>query len=469
MRVVLSYLFFIFILGTSGLFAQSPREIFQQFRNKMCLVKFYKNVSSQSQIGSYIKLKQYRIGVVVKPDGLVMVNSDVYPLSLDILSGEGASFSSGEPTDFKIKSSDGKEYPATFVGKDDISQVAFLQINKDSLTHPLPFVQFQPTDSVTVGEQVYLLEFLAETYHFEPMFTHLNINAIIHSPRKKFLVNNAVTALSAGGLVINSAGDAIGVTLRTEFSYHFMAPSEFDEFQKEYLEIAPSEWFTGLIENPPVLVRRKYRGKPWLGIGMQALTPELKNFWNVPADGGVIIDRIYPKSPAEKAGLKIKDVIIAYNDKPLEIDREEELNRMRELVLQTPPGSTVQLKIFRNGKLKTKTITLSPAPRAIDLAEKYQSPDLGIEVRELTYDVLYDYNFPPDTRGVYVYQVDRTSPAGLGGLEVGSVITKVNNKPVTDLSSFQSVIRKVMAEHPPKIMFQVQQRSMTDFVFVDLK
>ncbi|RMF56741.1 MAG: PDZ domain-containing protein, partial [Calditrichaeota bacterium] len=434
--------------------AQTPQNIFEDYSGKICLVQYYKNVSSQSQIGSYIKIKQYRIGIIVSPDGLIMVNSDVYPLSLDIISGEGASFSSGEPTDFKVKIGKEKEYKARFIGKDDLSQVAFLKIS-DDLSEPLPFVEFSPTDEVNVGDSIFLLELLNESYQFQPLFTQLQVNAIIPNPRKKFVVNNYVPALSAGGLVIDEQGKAIGITLRTEISFDFMTPSDFEDFQKEYLEIAPSEWFTRLIEHPPVLQKTRYQGKAWLGIGMQALTEALKEYWKLPVEGGVVVDRVYPNSPAQKAGLKIQDVIVAFNEQPLRIRKDEELNQFRELITRTDPETKVQLTIYRAGKKMVKEVQLKSAPPAIDLAPKLQLSKLGIEVREVTYDVRVDYNFPEGTSGVYVYQVDPASPAGMGGLEVGSVITHVNGKKVSHLSDFQKVVNEALQSGNEKIMFQV--------------
>ncbi len=449
--------------------AQSPREIFAANRPKICRVQFYKNVSSQAQIGSYIKIRQHRIGVIVSADGLVMVNSDVYPLSLDILSGDGASFFSGEPSNFTVILSDGSEYPAEFVGKDDQVQVAFVRLTDPPQT-PLPYVSFVPGDSVQVGDPVYLLEILGESYQFEPLFTSYVINAVIRHPRRKFLIKNGETALSAGGLVLNAAGGAIGVTLRSMAAGEgFHESMEFEDYGKSYLEIAPSEWLTPLIAAPPALEKSIYRGKSWFGVGMQALTADLKTYWKVPAAGGVVIDRVYPDSPAEHAGLKIGDVIIAVDDKPLEIQRDEELGRFRELITRQPPGKTLSLKFFRDGKIREKKITLAPAPRAIDLAEKYQLSELGLEVRRLTRDILYDYNLPLDAKGVYVFQVDRAAPAGLGGLEAGSIITAVNGQPIANLSDFQEKMARVLADKPAKLMFQTRFRRVNQFVFVDLQ
>lgn len=449
-------------------FSQTSQEIFQSFRPKICLVQFYKSVSSQAQIGSYFKVKQNRIGIIVSADGMVMVNSDVYPLSLDIISGDGVSFSFGEPSDFKVKLHDGTEYDAEFIGKDDLSQVGFVKITGE-LPEPLPFVEFSSSSMVEVGQPVYLLELLGESYNFEPLFTPYTINAVVKNPRQKFMINSNLTALSAGGLVITSAGEAVGVTLRFSYDFSFQTPSEFEEFRREFLEIAPSEWFVDLIKNPPVLEKGIHQGKAWLGIGMQALTPELKDYWQVPAEGGVIVNRIYPRSPAEKAGLKVRDIILTFDFKALDIKRDEDLNRFKEMITQKEPGNTIEVTLFRDGKTRKDKVELAPAPRAIDLAEKYQLSELGIEVRELTRDILYDYNLPLDTEGVYVFQVDRASPAGLGNLEMGSIITHINGQPVKDLKSFEETITNILAGDSQKLMLQVQFRQETHFVFLDVK
>lgn len=446
--------------------AQTPQEIFEKFRPRICKIQFYKNVSSQAKIGSYIKIKQNRIGVIVNADGLVMVNSDVYPLSLDILSGDGVSFFSGVPSDFKVTLSDGMEYDAEFVGKDDQAQVAFLRIAGE-LEKPLSYVQFSASDSISVGTPVFLLELLGENYNFKPLFTSYTINSIITKPRRKFLIKNGDTALSAGGLIITTQGKAVGVTLRNSLANNFHEAIDFGDFGKGFLEIAPSEWFAKLIEQPPVLENAIHQGKAWFGIGMQALTPELKNYWHIDASGGVVIDRVYPDSPADKAGLKVKDVIVSFNERPLDIQRDEELGRFREMIARETVGETLPLKIVREGAVKNKKLKLTAAPRTVDLAEKYQLSELGIEVRKLTRDILYDYNLPLDTKGVYVFQVDRAAPAGLGGLETGSIITKIDGQPVNDLQDFQQKIEKIMQNKPKKLMFQTQFRRATQFVFID--
>jgi S1-C subfamily serine protease len=114
-------------------------------------------------------------------------------------------------------------------------------------------------------------------------------------------------------------------------------------------------------------------------------------------------------------------------------------------------------------------VKLLAAPQSVDRAEKRQFIPLGLEVRELTQDVLYDYNLPLNTQGVYVYQVDRAAPAGLGGMTIGSIITEIDDKQVKNLKSFEKILNDILEKEPEKIMFRVQVSKETMFIFVDTK
>jgi hypothetical protein len=69
-------------MGTFGFAQKQPEDIYHLYQDKICLVSFYQNIASESKIGSFDKIKRYRIGIVVGPTGLIMVSSDVYPVSL---------------------------------------------------------------------------------------------------------------------------------------------------------------------------------------------------------------------------------------------------------------------------------------------------------------------------------------------------------------------------------------------------
>lgn len=450
-----------------ALYGSSPEEIYQSARPSICLVSFYQNISSDSKIGSFDKIKKHRTGILVSPNGLVMVSNDVYPVSLDFASS-GGSLLSGMPSDFKVKLSNGEEYPAHFLGKDDQAMVAFIKIHsmRDDL---FPYTEFVPTQSVKMSNSIFTLELLAQNYNFSALFTTHQINAVIESPQRKFLINNHSPALSAGGLVLNSQGQAIGVIVNQSFDFTFLQPGDFEDFQKNYLEIAPSEWFIDLIKNPPNLQENQLSHKSWLGIRMQALTPELKEYWKVPQDGGIIINQVFPKSPAEKAKLKTGDIILAVNDSTLLINKDEHTARLRNLILSYVPGSEIHLKIYRQGKTISKKVLLSAAPKAIGLAASFPVVEWGFEIRELTRDILYQDDLPLNTPGVFVYQVDRASPAGIGGLRIGDIIQEINQREILNFDLAKETIAGYIDGQQKMHMLKVLSNRNTRFVFIDLK
>ncbi|GAB4379903.1 MAG: hypothetical protein Kow0042_29700 [Calditrichia bacterium] len=462
---IISFLFIIYSI-TAGI---SPREIFEQNRQAICLVTFYQNIASDSRIGSFDKIKRNRIGIIVGSDGLIMVNGDVYPVSLDVMSAGEGSFLSARPTDFKVTLADGREFPAQFLGKDDQAEVAFIRLEglpEDSALTPVSFI---PTPHLNVGDTLFILELLPESYQFQPLFTPHQLNAIVEQPRRKFLINNYSTALSAGGLVLDNKGDAVGITLKSSLDFSFQPPQDFEEFHKDFLEIAPSEWFAHLIHNPPVLNEQQISQKSWLGIQMQGLSSGLAELWKVPQGFGVVVREVFPESPAEKAGLQEGDVILSVDDSLLRVQKDEETARLRNIIREIPPGRMVKFRIFRKGKIFLKNVRLEAAPKAINVAENYLIPELGFEVRELTRDVLYERDLPLSTEGVFTYQVDRASPAGLAGLRIGDIIQELNGQPVRNLETARTLFSKALENTGRKIMLKVREDHSTRFVFIDLK
>ena len=180
MRII-SIPLIIFLMGTFGFAQKPPEEIYRLYKDKICLVSFYQNIASESKIGSFDKIKRYRIGLVVSPTGLIMVSSDVYPVSLDVVSS-GSSLLSDLPTEFKVKLNDGKEYPARFLGKDDQAEVAFLQLQDIDKDTALDYVQFSKTQDIHVGENIYVLELLSQNYEFSHLFSEYLIGAVVETP-----------------------------------------------------------------------------------------------------------------------------------------------------------------------------------------------------------------------------------------------------------------------------------------------
>ncbi len=457
------------LLGTVGLLfgQESAKEIYRKYADRICLVRFYQKVASESRIGSHHKIKRYFNGIIVTPDGLVMVSSEVYPVSLDVVSS-GGDFFTEMPEDFKVTLANGKEFSARFIGKDDHAAVGFVQIEGLPADTSLSYVTFVSDANLTVGDSLFILELLPETYQFQRLLTFRFLEGLVREPRLKYLLGGLTPRLSAGGLVLDGKGRAVGITLpaANHFSFDFMEsnPGPISAM----LEIAPSDWFLNAIAQPPRLSKQTVVRKSWLGIQMQGLNPRLQQFWKVPQESGVIVSRVMADSPAQKAGLQVGDVILAVNGQPLTAPRDEASEQLRNMIRSLSPGERVHLKVFRQGKLLSLTGLLTPAPKSLGLADRFQVEKLGIEIRELTRDVLYQQNLPLGTRGVFVAQVDRAAPAGMAGMPLGCIIQKINGQTVDDLAQAREIIQEVLRQKAPRFMFQVLEDRATRFVFVDL-
>jgi serine protease Do len=173
--------------------------------------------------------------------------------------------------------------------------------------------------------------------------------------------------------------------------------------------------------------------RSYLGVSIQDLTPALAKEFDLKNTSGVVVSDVVPKSPAEKAGLKAGDVITDFNGKPVQDSRHLKLQTS-----QTPPGTTVPVKILRDGKSKTIEVAVKELP-SNDLAsggerknqEGSSSDSLnGVAVSDIDNAVRHELNLPTNIKGALVQDVAPDSAAFEAGLRRGDVIQEINRKAV---------------------------------------
>lgn len=98
----------------------------------------------------------------------------------------------------------------------------------------------------------------------------------------------------------------------------------------------------------------------WIGVGVQDITPELAQSFNLPASRGVLITQVERGSPADKAGIKPGDVLLSVNGRPV-----ADTTTMLNLVAALPPGQGATLKLTRNQAETELAVTIGrrPAPQ----------------------------------------------------------------------------------------------------------
>lgn len=200
-------------------------------------------------------------------------------------------------------------------------------------------------------------------------------------------------------------------------------------------------------------------GDSYLGIGPQDINPSRVAALKLKDDSGVEVTAMDHDAPAAKAGVKIGDVILTFNNQKV-----ENAEQLRRLIRETPAGHTVQLGISRQGQAVTLAVTLgsrrqmiASAPPVVHVGTPGNGffdnpPDIsmnilqanskcGLLVENLT-PQLGDFLGVKNGSGVLVRSVEKGSPAEAAGLRAGDVIVRIEKEPVADMSDWHRLTHR---------------------------
>ena len=189
---------------------------------------------------------------------------------------------------------------------------------------------------------------------------------------------------------------------------------------------------------------------PWIGIYMQDVTTDLAEAFGLSAKQGVVINDVTGDSPAEKAGLKPKDVILNWNGKVVADSKE-----LTELVGDSKVGDKVKLSINRDGKTMDVALEVG-ARKEMQYSQKdnagteralrqymqaFGTTGIGVSMQSLS-GKLGDYFGVPDGEGALITEVMKDTPAEKAGLKTGDVIVKVDGDKVGSPSDVSTAIHE---------------------------
>jgi serine protease Do len=180
----------------------------------------------------------------------------------------------------------------------------------------------------------------------------------------------------------------------------------------------------------------------WLGIGIQEISKELAESFGMKGTNGALVSNVEKGSPAEKGGLEPGDVILKFDNKP--IDTSADLPRV---VGATKPGKQVPVEILRKGNTRNLSITLGEMPTEKDevvvsskAPAKTEANRLGLILRDLTPQQKKKIN---GGNGLLV--VESQAPAAQAGIRRGDVILGLNNTEVQSLEQFDQQLAAIPA------------------------
>jgi serine protease Do len=225
----------------------------------------------------------------------------------------------------------------------------------------------------------------------------------------------------------------------------------------------------------------------WLGVSIMELDDELRDDLDIGDDiDGIVVTDVYDGSPAEEAGLEEDDVIISVNG-----EKGKDLSHFVDLVRSKKPGDEVELRIYRDGEMKTVKATLAEHEgiyvvkkdgldleslgnlEALAALGNIIIPDidlgtsswgrrgrLGVYIDDVSGD-LADYFEVPGGEGVLVEQVVEDSPAEKAGIKAGDIIYKIGDTTICCTDELVKAIGKMESDRETPIVLIRKGKQMT--------
>ncbi len=319
-----------------------------------------------------------------------------------------------------------KEYRGILVGADPKTDLALIKIEgPESLT----IIALGDSDNLRVGEWVLAI---GNPFGLDHTVTAGIVSAkgrsIGHGSYDQFIQTDAsINPGNSGGPLINLRGEAVGINTaiysRTggNVGIGFAVPINVAK------ELVPQLKAKGKIT----------RG--WIGVMIQKVTPEIAASLGLSEAKGARVAEVIHGGPAQEAGLKAGDVIVAFNGRELGDSRELPL-----LAARIPIGETVTVEIIRGSKERqiVKMRIAELREEQPTLAATQEPEPLGLAVQELSPLLRDDLGLNKDLAGVMASQVEQGSVAEKAGVQPRDLILEVNRQEVHDVPSYRAALHK---------------------------
>jgi len=377
-------------------------------------------------------------GVIVSPDGTILTNNHVV---------DGA-------TDIKVFLSDKREFQAKLIGTDANTDIAVLKIDASNL----PTLPLGDSNQLQVGDLIFAI---GDPFGVGETATMGIVSATgrggfgIERYENFIQTDAAINPGNSGGAMIDIHGNLVGINTAI-LSHGSMNGEGGNEGVGFAIPVSMAK---------PVMDQILAHGKVvrgYLGVHIQDLTPELARAFGLKDGTGVLIGDVSADTPASRAGLKKGDVILKVNGEPVGA-----MNQLHVQIAQFAPGTQIKLQIWRNGSTQDVSVKLDEFK---DQDEKVASAEVtgaaleGVQVQDLSSDIIQQLNLPAGTHGVVVTSVDPSSAAAAAQLNRGDVIQEVNHKPISNTSDYQQALSGVGKQ---AVLLLVNHGGVTGYVVVE--
>jgi serine protease Do len=266
----------------------------------------------------------------------------------------------------------------------------------------------------------------------------------------------AINPGNSGGALINARGELVGINTAIV--------SRTGGYQGIGFAV-PSGMAKQVMES---LIKYKKVVRGWLGVSIQEVTSDLAEEFGVKDLKGALVSGVMKGSPAEKAGIKQGDVILRFNGKDV-----EDTGHLRNMVSQSPIGTTVKVKVFRAKKELEVEVTIAELPKKVGEAateddaggsQEESNALSGIAVRELTPELAKRFGAKESDEGVVVVKVDPGSKAFEAGIRAGDMVLQINQKEIATIEDYKKAIAKLSSKE--RILLLIRRKGEDLFLTI---
>ncbi|CAG7855956.1 serine protease Do [biofilm metagenome] len=360
-------------------------------------------------------------GFIISGDGYVLTNHHVVKDADEIV----------------VKLTDRRELVAKLIGSDARTDVAVLKVQASGL----PVVNIGSPNSLKVGEWVLAI---GSPFGFDQSVTAGIVSAKGRSlPGGNYVpfiqTDVAINPGNSGGPLFNMDGKVVGINSQI---------------------YSRTGGFMGLSFAIPIDVAMnvveqiKKGGKAahgWLGVQIQDVTRQLAESFGMKRPHGALVAKVIPKSPAEKAGLQIGDVITEFNGRPIETSAD-----LPPMVGMTPINEAAKLTIIRQGETETINFKIGLLPdeepkAPLEKTEAKPNNKLGVKVTDITDE--QRESLENVKNGVLVQDVE-SGIAADAGIQPGDVILRIQNNVIRNVSDFDKIVKNLPVGKSVAVLIQ---------------
>ncbi|MCW5599022.1 MAG: DegQ family serine endoprotease [Nitrosomonas sp.] len=375
-------------------------------------------------------------GFIISKDGYILTNAHVVESANEIT----------------VKLNDKREFSAEVIGTDRKTDVALIKIDAKNL----PVVTQGDPDRLKVGEWVVAI---GSPFGFENSVTAGIVSAKGRSLAQENYVpfiqtDVAINPGNSGGPLFNMRGEVVGINSQIYSRTGGFMGLSFAIPINVATDIADQLKAHGKVS----------RGK--IGVMIQEMTEELAESFGLSKAHGALVVSVEKDGPADKAGIEIRDVILKFGDKDIEVSSD-----LPRIVGNTKPNTKVPVQVWRNGTTKNIAVIIGEMPSEEGERSRKQGkkiPDtsnrLGLALSELADGQKKQLGIEG---GLLVEEVQHAGVAARAGIRQGDIILGFNNQDIKTIRQFNQLLEKV--EKGRNIALLIKRGDMTTFITMKLE